>query len=256
MNESYAGQRIEASVRRDDDDQFGTRNTGSASYGFDIPSVMRIALTYARGFRAPTFFDLYGPTFAGSYTPNPLLEPERSKSYEIALKSDAAAPIQWRIAAFDNRFDNLIVYSPEQATVLNVARARARGVEASIDATWLGTRVRATITTQRPRDETTGLRLQGRAENYGSIDASRSFGPWTAGVSVLASGARFDSTDESPGSRLGGYALVDARLRYVFDARWSAQLSATNLGDRRHENVVGYDAPRRSVLLSVRFEAF
>jgi vitamin B12 transporter len=256
MNESYAGQRIEASVRRDDDDQFGTRNTGSASYGFDIPSVMRIALTYARGFRAPTFFDLYGPTFAGSYTPNPLLEPERSKSYEIALKSDAAAPIQWRIAAFDNRFDNLIVYSPEQATVLNVARARARGVEASIDATWLGTRVRATITTQRPRDETTGLRLQGRAENYGSIDATRSFGQWTAGLSVLASGARFDSTDESPGSRLGGYALVDARLRYVFDARWSAQLSATNLGDRRYENVVGYDAPRRSVLLSVRFEAF
>ena len=256
MTESYAGQRFEASARRDDDDQFGTRNTGSASYGFDIPSVMRIAATYARGFRAPTFFDLYGPTFAGSYSPNPLLEPERSRSYEIAFKSDAAATIQWRVAAFDNRFENLIVYSPEQATVLNVARARARGVEASIDATWLGTRVRATITTQRPRDETTGLRLQARAENYGSIDATRSFGSWTAGVSVLASGARFDSTDESPGSRLGGYAVVDARLRYAFDARWSAQLSATNLGDRHYENVVGYDAPRRSVLLSVRFDAF
>ncbi|HEX7606402.1 MAG TPA: TonB-dependent receptor [Usitatibacter sp.] len=256
MNESYAGQRFEASVRRDDDDQFGTRNTGSASYGFDIASVMRVAATYARGFRAPTFYDLYGPTFPGSYSPNPFLEPERSRSYELAFKSDAAASFQWRLAAFDNRFENLIVYSFEQATVLNVARARARGVEASIDATWLGTRVRATITTQRPRDETTGLRLQGRAESYGSIDAARTFGPWTAGVSVLASGARFDSADESPGSRLGGYAVVDARVRYAFDTRWSAQLSATNLGDRRYENVVGYDAPRRSVMLGVRFEAF
>jgi vitamin B12 transporter len=256
MTESYAGQRLEASLRRDDDQQFGTRNTGSASYGFDVPSVMRIAATYARGFRAPTFFDLYGPSFPGSYSPNPNLEPERSTSYEISLKSDAAAPLQWRLAAFDNRFDNLIVYSPEELTVLNVARARARGVEASIDASWLGTRVRATLTLQRPRDETTGLRLQGRAERYGSIDASRSFGPWTAGATVTASSSRFDSTDESPASRLGGYALVDARVRYAFGPRWSAQLSATNLGDKRRESAIGYDAPRRAVMLSVRFESF
>jgi vitamin B12 transporter len=256
VNQSFAGQRIEASARHDQDDQFGARDTGSVSYGFDIPSVMRVAATYARGFRAPTFFDLYGPTFPGSYSPNPALQPERNTSYEIALKSDAAATLQWRIAAFDNRFDNLIVYSPEQLTVLNVAKARARGVEASIDATWLGTRVRATLTVQRARDDTTGLRLQGRAQQYGSIDATRRFGPWTAGVSVLASGARFDSTDESPASRLGGYAVVDARVRYAFDARWSAELSAANLGDRRYESVVGYDAPRRSVMLGVRFEAF
>jgi vitamin B12 transporter len=256
LTQSYAGQRFEGSVRRDEDDQFGARDTGSVSYGFDIPSVMRIAATYAKGFRAPTFFDLYGPTFAGSYTPNPALQPEQSRSYEIALKADPAASIQWRLAVFDNRFENLIVYSPEQMTVLNVASARARGVEASIDANWLGTRVRAMLTLQRPRDETTGLRLQGRAQSYGSIDATRNFGPWTAGMTVLASGERFDSTDESPASRLGGYAVIDARVRYKFDARWSAELSATNLGDRRYESAVGYDAPRRSVMLGVRFEAF
>jgi vitamin B12 transporter len=256
MNETYAGQRLEASVRRDEDDQFGTRNTGSASYGLDIASIARIAATYARGFRAPTFFDLYGPAFPGSYSPNPALQPERSTSYEIALKSGAAARLQWRIAAFDNRFDNLIVYSPEQLTVLNVAKARARGVEASIDANWLGTRVRATVTLQRPQDDTTGLRLQGRAQSYGSIDATRRFGQWTAGMTVLASGARFDSTNEDPASRLGGYAVVDARVRYAFDPRWSAELAATNLLDHRYESVVGYDAPRRSVMLGVRFDAF
>ena len=140
--------------------------------------------------------------------------------------------------------------------MLNVASARARGVEASIDANWLGTRVRATLTLQRPRDETTGLRLQGRAERYGTIDATRRFGQWTAGVSVLASGARFDSTSEAPASRLGGYAVIDARLRYAFDTRWSAELSAANLGDRRYENSVGYDAPRRAVMLALRFESY
>ena len=255
VNEALAGHRFEASVRRDDDDQFGRRNTGSVSYGLDWPGVSRLSATYARGFRAPTFFDLYGPTFEG-YTPNPALEPERSKSYEVALRSDPTAATPWRLTAFDHRFDNLIVYSFAEATVQNVARARARGVEASFEAHWWGARVRAALTAQRARDETTGKRLQGRAQQFGTIDATREFGRWTAGLSVLATGARFDSAGESPGTRLGGYAVVDARVRYAFDKRWSVEVAATNLGDRRYENVVGYDAPRRAVLLSLRFESF
>ncbi len=256
INQVYGGQRLEASVRRDSGDPFGERNTGSLSYGIDWPSVARLSGTYARGFRAPTFFDLYGPTFEG-YAPNPLLAPERSKSYEIAVKSDPAAPsMQWRITAFDHRFDNLIVYSFEQGTVQNVARARARGVEASLEWRLMGARIRAAITAQSPRDDDTGKRLQGRAQRYGTIEATRDFGPWTAAVSVLASGSRFDSVGEAPGSRLGGYAIVDARLRYAFDKRWSAQLSAANLADRKYENVIGYDAPRRAVMVSVRFESY
>jgi vitamin B12 transporter len=255
VNESFAGQRVEASVRRDDDDEFGKRNTGSTSYGWEWPSVGRLAATYATGFRAPTFFDLYGPAFEG-YTPNPALEPERSKSYELAFRADPAAALQWRVSAFDHRFENLIVYSFIDSTVLNVARARTRGIEASLEATWLGARWRASLTAQRPRDESSGKRLQGRAERYGTLEATRTFGSWTAGVSVLASGPRFDSADEAPASRLGGYAVVDARLRYAIDKRWTAELTATNLGDRRRESAVGYDAPRRGLFLSLRFESF
>jgi vitamin B12 transporter len=50
--------------------------------------------------------------------------------------------------------------------------------------------------------------------------------------------------------------VVDARLRYAITKRWSAELAATNLLDRRYESAAGYDAPRRGVMLSVRFEAF
>ena len=255
VNESLAGQRVEASARRDDDDQFGTRTTGSLSYGLDWPKVLRISGTYARGFRAPTFFDLYGPTFEG-YTPNPALEPERSKSYELAVKSDPAAALQWRLTAFDHRFDNLIVYSFVEATVKNVAKARARGVEAELEGRFFEARIRAALTVQRPRDDTTGLRLQGRAQRYASLDATRGFGSWTAGVSLLASGARFDSTNEAPASRLGGYAVLDARLRYAIDKRWSVELTVANLADRKYESAVGYDAPRRTAMLSLRFESF
>ena len=50
------------------------------------------------------------------------------------------------------------------------------------------------------------------------------------------------------------YAIADARLRYGFAKFWSAEVAVSNLADKRYESVVGYDAPRRSILLSVRFE--
>ena len=116
--------------------------------------------------------------------------------------------------------------------------------------------MRGNLTVQRARNEDTGLRLQGRAEEFGAVGAARSFGPWTVNVGVQASGPRYDSTNEAPSSRLPGYAVFDARVKYAFAKYWSAELSTTNLGDKRYENAVGYDAPRRGVFLQVSFQAF
>ena len=65
-----------------------------------------------------------------------------------------------------------------------------------------------------------------------------------------------DSLDESPDSRLPGHVLVDARVGYKWAKHWSVELSGANLVNKRYENAVGYDAPRRSLFLNVRFEAF
>ena len=255
VNQLWQGQRVEGSFRWDDDDQFGQHSTGSLSYGFDWPRFSRIAFTYAKGFRAPTFYDLYGPSFPG-YSPNPALQPEQTTSYELSLRNLPGGGLQWRLTYFDNRFDDLIVYDAAQATVLNVARARARGLEAVAEAEWLGARWKGSFTAQRPKDEDTGLTLQGRAERFGTLDVSRGFGQFTGGVKILATSERFDSTNEDPASRMGGYTVVDARVRYDFDKRWSAQLAATNLLDKRYETAVGYNAPGRGVLLSVSFASY
>jgi len=248
------GQRLEASARRDDDDQFGARNTGSLSYGMQVATWAQLAGTFGRGFRAPTFNDLYLTAFTPFYVPNPDLKPERSKSGEISLRSVPAAPVAWRVTAFDNRFEDLIVASAQ--TVANVDRARIRGVEAALDMTWWGTRVRASVTAQRPRNEDTGAQLQGRAERFGTLDVSRAWGRWSAGATLLASGERFDSPTQDPALRLGGYTVVDARVKYAMTTKWSAEVVATNLFDKRYETSAGYDAPRRGVLLNFRFESY
>ena len=253
LNQAWEGQRIEASTRRDDDNAFGKRNSGSVGYGMAWHGIGRISTTVARGFRAPTFFDLYGPA-SDFYQPNAQLRPERNRSREVSLRAEPAAPIRWRITAFDNRIEDLIVFVAP--TVMNVKRARIRGVELGAEGEVWGFRWQAAVTVQRPRDEETGLRLQGRAERFGTLEASRNFGAWTAGLTVSASGNRFDSTVESPESRLAAYAVVDARLRYALSKHVAVELTATNLGDKRYESAVGYAGSRRGVLATLRFEAF
>jgi vitamin B12 transporter len=253
VNETWRGQRLEASWRRDDDDAFGTRDTGSVGYGIDLRGGYRLAATFARGFRAPTFYDLFGPT-SDFYVPNPNLKPETNRSGEASLKSPAGQALAWRVTYYDNRIDNLIAYV--FPTVVNVDRARIRGVEASAEATYWNIRWRASVTGQRPENEITGARLQGRAEHFGNLSATRTWGAWTAGATVHASGDRYDSTNEAPASRLGGYATLDARVAYRMPPHWSVELSAVNLLDKRYETSVGYEGTRRGVMLSVRFDAF
>ena len=170
------------------------------------------------------------------------------------MRAPAKARVQWRLTAFDNEIEDLITYV--FPTVMNVKRARIKGAEGALEATWHEIRWRATLTVQDPRDDETGKRLPGRAEHYGSLEASRSFGPWTIAGTVSGAGERYDSTNEDPAQRMPSYAILDARLRYRFAKYWTVELSGTNLTDKRYENAVGYDAPRRSILLSVRFDAF
>ena len=63
--------------------------------------------------------------------------------------------------------------------------------------------------------------------------------------------------DPTPGTYVNEYKQeYDARVKYAFAKHWSAELSTTNLGDKRYENAVGYDAPRRGAFLQVSFQAF
>jgi len=55
---------------------------------------------------------------------------------------------------------------------------------------------------------------------------------------------------------MGGYALLNATVRYRIDKTWSVELVGQNLADKKYELAQGYNTPKRSLFLNVRAVAF
>ena len=241
---------LEFSVRRDEEDQFGRRNTGSVSYGYTLSPQLTAYARAGHAFRAPSFNDLYYPGFS-----NPNLKPEQSDQAEAGLKW-RSKDVRIDIAHFENRIDDLIVFDTATFLPQNLQRARIKGWELTADTSFVGMTVKAALTLQRPEDRDTGKQLRSRARQFGSLGASRAFGAWQVGADVVASGPRFDSANEAPATRMGGYALLHATVRYRIDKTWSVELIGQNLADKKYELAQGYNTPKRSLFLNVRAVAF
>ena len=247
----YGDHGIQANVRRDDNSQFGAPTSGSVAYGYRFAPGARARLAYGKAFHAPTFNDLYYPGFS-----NPALVPEQSRNREVGLDYEAGTQ---RIAAtyFDNRISDLIVFVFDPVTFegapVNLAKARIHGLELSYRGRWLGTWVRAQLTVQDPRSEPDGLLLQRRAKRHASVSATRDTGPWRFGVELYANGERFDSADESPASRMHGYALVNLTAERRLGNDWSIALRWNNVGDTKYELAQGFNTPGSNVLLTVKW---
>ena len=67
---SFGAQSLQANVRRDDNSQFGGKTTGSFLWGWNFAKDLRVTASWGTAFRAPTFNDLYSPTFPGFFHPN------------------------------------------------------------------------------------------------------------------------------------------------------------------------------------------
>ncbi|WP_121306109.1 TonB-dependent vitamin B12 receptor, partial [Pseudomonas aeruginosa] len=73
----YGRQDWQLSLRRDDNQQFGVHDTGSAAWGYALSDALRFTVSYGTAFKAPTFNELYYPDYG-----NPDLDAETSRSLE------------------------------------------------------------------------------------------------------------------------------------------------------------------------------
>ncbi|SDW28750.1 TonB-dependent vitamin B12 receptor [Lysobacter enzymogenes] len=253
----FGAHALQASVRRDDDSQFGGKTTGSVLWGWNLSDALRLTASYGTAFKAPTFNELYYPGYG-----NPDLSPETSRSFELGLRGTFGEGGRqvWSLNAYQTRIDDLIAYDASIGLPGNVDRARIRGLEAVLDTRLAGWDLRTSATWLDPRNDSRGSYrdnvLPRRARQSARIDLDRRFevGAGDAlsfGASVYAANDRYD--DLANARRLGGYALTDLRVGYALGTDWSVQLAANNLFDRRYETAAFYNQPGRTYLLSLRY---
>ena len=243
-------QQLDFSLRHDEERQFGRRNTGSVAYGVYLVPALLVYARVGSAFRAPSFNELYFPDFS-----NPNLKPERSEQTEFGTRWNSTF-MRASLVRFDNRIEDLIAPDFISFTPVNIRNARIKGWELSGDTLLAGFGIKASLTSQRPIDTVTGRQLRSRAKLFGSLSVARAIGQWQLGGDVAASGRRFDSTIEDAGSRMSGYAVMNARVAYQVNKLWAIELSAQNIADRQYELARGYNPPPRLLFLNVRLLGF
>lgn len=174
--------RLVPGVRHDVDSQFGGQTTPKIATKVDITSNLVFRASYGKGFRPPSFRELYlrfeNPGVGYTVEGNDNLRPEKSTTVNADLEYTPYKFWTLSLSVFRNDITDLIQYSfgtrtSEFATfqLKNVQRAYTRGVEA-------GSRVRFLkyfalelgYNQTDTRDLTTDRPLEGRALHQGTMN--------------------------------------------------------------------------------------
>jgi vitamin B12 transporter len=241
---------LQLALRRDDNDQFGGKTTGTAAWGLSFAERWRVTASYGTAFKAPTFNELYYPFFG-----NPNLRPESSKTFEagIAWRGERTSV---RLDAFDTRVDDLIAFDIAIFLPNNIERARLRGAELRVDSNVFGWDLGASAswldTENRAAGPNRGNDLARRARETARIDLDRAFGDFRLGFTGVAEGARYD--DVANTRRLDGFATLDIRAEYRIGEAWTLQGRVANVFDERYETAAFYNQPGREWSVMLRFQ--
>ena len=237
-----------AGVRWDRSAPWGSELSPRATVSWD-GRPWRAWVSFGRAFRAPSLGELYYP-----YAGNPALAPERSQSAEAgALLPVAGGASAFQVVAFANRQRDLIDFDFATYAYANVARARQDGVEGSwVAALGRGGHATAALTWMQTRDGS-GQELLRRPEWSGSLTLEAPLAQLFEGaLSLVWVGSRTD-LDPVTFARVpqGGFLTADATATVPVGGGVSARVRVENLADRRYEEVRGYPAPRRRLVLGV-----
>lgn len=242
---------VQASARRDNNQQFGGHTTTGLGYGYALSNDTRLTASYGTAFKAPTFNQLYYPGF-GSAT----LRPELSRSVELGVAGRFALG-KWSVNAYQTDITDLIGFDANFIPV-NINTARLTGVDGQMKAQLSDWDIATTLTWQDPRQTSganSGKLLNRRATEALRVEIARQFGEVRVASSLYGEGRRYDDLANTSGKKLGGYGLHDVRAEYRLDKAWSMQGRIDNLLDKQYETAQYFNQARRAVYVTLNYQS-
>ena len=246
---NFGAHSLQASLRRDDNQQFGGHTTTGLGYGYALSDMTRLTASYGTAFKAPTFNSLYYPGFG-----NPALRPELSRSIEAGVAGYGTFG-KWSVNAYQTKVENFVVYDAT-FTPVNIELARINGLEGQLQTQLADWDINGTLTLQDPRNQVAtnhqGKLLNRRATEAMRIEVAHDLGAYRFASSLYAEGRRFDDIGNT--QHLGGYGLLDVRAEYRVTADWLVQGRIDNLLDKRYETAQFYNQARRGLYFTLNYQ--
>jgi vitamin B12 transporter len=279
---------LDFAVRSEANANFGTRmvpRVGASlalRYGKGFWGDTRYRISYGEGLIEPQFSQSFGnsPCQPG----NPTLKPEESKTWNTGIDQKLANDrIKISGEYFSNRFYDIISFTscfsgsgcpiPQPpgcpafwGNFFNTDLARARGVNLSAETHllhWLTVfgnySYDDTLVIKSPNAfdpaEIPGNHLLRRPPQSGSLTLNAAYRRLTFTMAGYFTGPRTDSDFLGLGlTRNPGYARFDVAGSYAFSRGVMFYARATNVFDRRYQDVIGFPALGRDVRLGVKYQ--
>ena len=236
---------VQANLRHDDADDYGTANTGLLALGWRITPAWKLVGQFSTAFSAPSFSDL-------EFAANPdTLKPEHSRDIEFGVHWTGNSWLA-RATLFSQRQHDLIGFDSHFSSV-NIGHSTNRGIELEADGDVLFGKLGLDATFQDPRDTDNDTALTRRARTIATASYRAPVLGWDTGAYVRYNGRRADVDPVT-------FGTVEARARttlglstqHALTPNWTIGAKVDNVTNSHAPEVLGYTAPRRTVLLTVR----
>ena len=251
---TWGPQSVQASVRNDDNSQFGNVTTGSLTYGLELTPQWKANIGANTGFRAPNFNELYWPV-TPFFMGNPTLQPERSQNVEASLQY-TTDNTQLGLTLYRNNINNLILNAPTVAgdvyspyTPMNIDRARITGITLT-GSQKLGrnTLVKGSFDWSNPRNASTGELLPQRAQRVFKMAVDQSLGRARLSGEFFITSQRRDAMTSD---MLGGFGLMNLVGSYPVTDNAEIQVRWNNVFAKQYTLVQGYATPGSNVFVNL-----
>lgn len=245
----------ELGLRHDNNQQFGSENTWNAAVSIPVGQANEFILSYAEGFRAPTFNDLYYPNYG-----NPNLEAEKSKGYELQWRSQLADSVRLESSIYRTDIRNAIVSNKDTFYALkNAEKVRINGFETSLQHELYGMQGALNLSFVDARERKHGHQLPRIAKRTLSYDLDKQLGAFGVGGTWRVASKSYDKVDNK--NKIAGFGTMDLRGSWQATQDLGLDLRLANIFDKAYtralytydqdKNTYGYREDRFTILLGM-----
>ncbi len=226
---------FQLNARNDKASSLDGNNTGYFGYGYQLNPSFKLLASSSTAFNLPPLGYLYDAANG-----NPNLQPETARSSELGLQWANDGQV-FRATSFTTNTSNLLEYDLNANKFSNISNVVNKGVELSYSGNFNTAKLKASLTSQEPINQTTGKRLDRRPATMASVGFSIPVSEWNFGADIRYTGSRPDTTNTLP-----AYSVLDLKARYSVTKEIDLTARIDNALDEDYQTIYGYSQARRA----------